>query len=240
MLYYDEESSSVKSEQVSLILCQHCLISFQEREGDVFSMVRERIKKGKGHIRRGGVDYLAYALIDAIVDHYFIILEILGEQIEELEETLVADPTPETLEAIHHMKKEMIYLRKQVWPLREVVAGMRRGEVGLIGEAIDVFLADVYDHTVHVIDTIESLRDILSGMLDIYLSTVSNKMNEVMKVLTIMATIFIPLTFIAGVYGMNFKYMPELEWHWGYFGALSVMVGVTVLLVFYFKKKTWL
>ncbi|MDY6838428.1 MAG: magnesium/cobalt transporter CorA [Thermodesulfobacteriota bacterium] len=240
MLHYDKESSSVKSEQVSLILCQHCLISFQEREGDVFSMVRERTKKGKGHIRKGGVDYLAYALIDAIVDHYFIILETFGEQIEELEEALVTSPTSEILESIHHMKKEMIYLRKQVWPLREVVAGLRRGEIALIRESTNIFLADVYDHTVHVIDTIESLRDVLSGMLDIYLSTVSNKMNEVMKVLTIMATIFIPLTFIAGVYGMNFKYMPELEWHWGYFGALSIMVGVAVFMVFYFKKKTWL
>jgi len=240
MLYYDKESGSVKSEQVSLILCQHCLISFQEREGDVFSLVRERIRKGKGHTRKGGVDYLAYALIDAVVDHYFIILETFGEQIEELEEALVTSPTPEILESIHHMKKEMIYLRKQVWPLREVVASLRRGEIALIRESTNIFLADVYDHTVHVIDTIESLRDVLSGMLDIYLSTVSNKMNEVMKVLTIMATIFIPLTFIAGVYGMNFKYMPELEWHWGYFGALSVMVGVGVLMVFYFKRKTWL
>jgi magnesium transporter len=240
MLYHDKESRTVRSEQVSLILCPTCLISFQEREGDVFDLVRERIKKGRGHMRKGGPDYLAYALIDAIVDHYFAILETFSEDIESLEAALLTNPTPETLESIHTMRREMIYFRKQVWPLRELVGSLRRGESSLVQESTVVFLGDVYDHTIQVIDTIESLRDVLSGMLDLYLSTVSNKMNEVMKVLTIMATIFIPLTFIAGIYGMNFKYMPELEWHWGYFAALSLMVGVAVLMFFYFKRKTWL
>lgn len=240
MLAYEEKEGHIRAEQVSFVLGPNLLISFQERVGDVFSGVRERLRKGKGRIRKAGADYLAYALLDAVVDQYFIILETFGEKLESTEEELLSEHTQQTLEAIHTMKREMIFFRKQVWPLREVLGGLVRGEVSLISQATGMYLRDVYDHTIQVIDTIESLRDVLSGMLDIYLSTVSNKMNEVMKVLTIMATIFIPLTFIAGVYGMNFKYMPELEWHWGYFGALSVMVGVGVLMVFYFKRKTWL
>jgi magnesium transporter len=240
MLFHDKEIGGIKSEQVSMVLRENCLITFQEMEGDVFTMVRERLRNGKGHLRKRGVDYLAYALIDAVVDYYFIILETLGEDIEELEEELMTLPTPETLERIHHMKKEMIYLRKQVWPLREVVSGLRRGEISLIHQSTNIFLADLYDHTIQVIDTIESLRDLLSGMVDLYLSTVSHRMNEVMKVLTIMATIFIPLTFVAGIYGMNFKYMPELEWRWGYFLALSFMVGMAALMIFYFRKRKWL
>jgi len=240
MLAYDEKEGHIRAEQVSFVLGPNLLISFQEQVGDVFSGVRERLGKGKGRIRKAGADYLAYALLDAVVDQYFIILETFSEKLESTEEELLGAYTQQTLEAIHTMKREMIFFKKQVWPLREVLGGLVRGEVSLISQATGMYLRDVYDHTIQVIDTIESLRDILSGMLDIYLSTVSNKMNEVMKVLTIMATIFIPLTFIAGVYGMNFKYMPELEWHWGYFGAWSVMVGVGVLMVFYFKRKTWL
>jgi magnesium transporter len=240
MLAYDEKEGHIRAEQVSFVLGPNFLISFQERVGDVFSGVRERIRKGKGRIRKAGADYLAYALLDAVVDQYFIILETFGEKMESTEEELLGEYTEQTLEAIHTMKREMIFFRKQVWPLREVLGGLVRGETSLISQTTGMYLRDVYDHTIQVIDTIESFRDVLSGMLDIYLSTLSNKMNEVMKVLTIMATIFIPLTFIAGVYGMNFKYMPELEWHWGYFVALSVMVGVAVLMVFYFKRKTWL
>jgi magnesium transporter len=240
MLYYDEEESQVTSEQVSLILGSGFLISFQEQAGDVFDTVRERIRKRKGRIRKGGADYLAYALMDAIVDQYFLIMEIFGEKIEALEEELVENPTARTLETIHAMKREMIYFRKQVWPLREVIGGLTRGEYSLISDTTGLYLRDVYDHTIQVIDTLESLRDILGGMLDLYLSTISNRMNEVMKVLTIIATIFIPLTFIAGIYGMNFKYMPELEWHWGYFTVWGVMVLVVVVMFAYFKKKMWL
>ena len=240
MLYYDRKESQVTSEQVSLILGSNFLISFQEREGDVFQSVRERIRKGKGHIRKAGADYLAYALMDAVVDQYFLIMEIFGEKMEGLEEELIEDPTTQTLEIIHAMKREMIYFRKQVWPLREVIGGLTRGEYSLVSETTGLYLRDVHDHTIQVIDTLESLRDILGGMLDLYLSTLSNKMNEVMKVLTIMATIFIPLTFIAGIYGMNFKYMPELEWHWGYFVVWGIMVCTVVAMVVYFKKKTWL
>ena len=206
----------------------------------MFDAVRERIRKGKGRIRKHGCDYLAYALMDALVDNYFVVLETLGEQMEALEEDLIDKPTPEVLENIHYMKQEMIFLRRLIWPLREVVGGLARGEIALVSESTIVFLRDVYDHTVQVIDTIESYRDILAGMLDIYLSTVSNKMNEVMKVLTIIATIFIPLSFVAGIYGMNFKYMPELEWRWGYFMALGVMLTIFAGLLMYFRKKEWL
>jgi magnesium transporter len=240
MLYYDEKETQVTSEQISLVLGSNFLISFQERVGDIFEGVRDRIRKKKGRIRKSGADYLAYALMDAIVDHYFVIMEKFGEKIEALEEELVGNPKAQTLETIHTMKREMIYFRKQVWPLREVAGGLARGEFALISESTGVYLRDVYDHTIQVIDTLESLRDVLGGMLDLYLSTISNRMNEVMKVLTIMATIFIPLTFIAGIYGMNFKYMPELEWHWGYFMVWGIMVTVVIAMVAYFKKKTWL
>jgi len=240
MLYYDAKEKEVRAEQFSLILGSNFLISFQERVGDVFEMVRERIRKGKGHIRKAGADYLAYALMDAIVDQYFIIMEIFGDKMEALEEELVENPTGRTLETIHTMKREMIYFRKQVWPLREVVGGLVRGEFSLISESTAVYLRDVYDHTIQVIDTVESLRDVLGGMLDLYLSTISNRMNEVMKVLTIIATIFIPLTFVAGIYGMNFKYMPELEWHWGYYMIWGVMAVVVVTMVVYFKRRAWL
>ena len=187
-----------------------------------------------------GADYLAYALIDAIVDHYFIILEKLGERIEFIEEALVTHPTTETLKEIHSLKREMIFLRKAVWPLREVISGLTRGESPLIQESTRVYLRDVYDHTIQVIDTIETFRDMVSGMLDIYLSSVSNRLNAVMKVLTIIATIFMPLTFLAGVYGMNFKHMPELEWRWGYPALWLVMIGIGVFMLVYFRKKKWL
>jgi magnesium transporter len=240
MLYRDEESEDIISEQISIILTPHVVLSFQEREGDVFAPVRDRIRSGKGRIRKMKADYLAYALIDAIVDHYFIVLEQLGDRIESMEADLVTDPKPETLQAIYNMKNEVIYLRKSIWPLREVVSGLERGESPLIRKATTVFLRDVYDHTIQVIDTIETFRDMVSGMLDIYLSSTSNRMNEVMKVLTIIATIFIPLGFLAGLYGMNFDHMPELHWPGGYFIALAIMALVAVSMLVYFRNKKWL
>jgi len=240
MLYHDEREDAMVGEQVSLLLGPNYVISFQEREGDIFNPIRKRIRNSKGHIRKGGADYLAYALLDAIVDNYFVILEKLGEKIESLEEELVTNPRPEILQAIHTLKRDLIFLRKSVWPLREVINGLERGESPLITEPTGIYLRDVYDHTIQVIDTIETYRDMVSGMLDIYLSSLSNRMNEVMKVLTIIATIFIPLTFIAGIYGMNFKYMPELEWHWGYFLVLLVMIIIIAFMVFHFKRKKWL
>ena len=240
MLYHDEKENEINVEQVSLILGSNFVISFQEREGDVFNPIRERIRNGKGRIRKMGADYLAYALIDAIVDNYFIILEKIGERIEDMEEGLVTNPVPETLQAIHKSKRDIIFLRKSVWPLREVISGLERTGSLLIKESTDVYLRDVYDHTIQVIDTTETFRDMISGVLDIYLSSISNKMNEVMKVLTMIATIFIPLTFMAGIYGMNFKYMPELGWRPGYFAVLSVMVIMSIGMLIYFRKKKWL
>ncbi len=240
MLYFDEEEYEIMAEQVSIILGPNFVLSFQEKEGDVFNAVRERIRNGKGRIRKRGPDYLAYALLDAVVDHYFIILENLGGEIEGLEEDLLGEPSTETMQDIHELKREMIHFRRSVWPLREIVNRFERSESPLIKDSTTPFLRDVYDHTIQAIDTIETYRDMLSGMLDLYLSSVSNRMNEVMKVLTIIATIFIPLTFIAGIYGMNFAYMPELGMRWGYPAVLTVMVLIGVTMAFYFKRKRWL
>jgi magnesium transporter len=240
MLDQNNKGNEIVTEQISLILGPNFVFSFQERAGDTFDQIRERIRNSKGRIRKMGADYLAYTLLDSIVDNYFIILEKLGEKIEFLEEELVTRPIPETLQAIHHLKREMIFLRKAVWPLREVVGSMERGEPPLVKETTRIYLRDVYDHTIQVIDTIETFRDMVSGMLDIYLSSVSNRLNAVMKVLTIIATIFMPLTFIAGIYGMNFKYMPELEWYWGYPAVWLVVVIIGISMLIYFKKKRWL
>jgi magnesium transporter len=240
MLTYNDEDHQLKMENISLILGSTFVITFQEVEGDIFAPVRERLRKGKGRIRKGGGDYLAYALIDAIVDHYFIVLEKIGDDVESLEEELLANPSPQTLHTIHKLKRELIFLRKSVWPLREVISALERGEVGLIQEKTTIFLRDVHDHTIQVIDTVETLRDMVSGMLDVYLSSLSNRMNEVMKVLTIIATIFIPLTFIAGIYGMNFKHMPELDWQWSYPLLWLLMVGVFISMLLFFRKKKWL
>lgn len=238
MLDYDGDE--IGTEQVSVVFGPDYVLSFQERESDVFDAVRERIKNSKGRIRKSGPDYLAYALLDAVVDNYFVILEQIGEKVGSLEEDLIEDPKPETLQSIHEMKREMIILRKSVWPLREVVNGLARGDSKLVRQSTGVFLKDVYDHTIQVIDAVETYRDVLSGMLDLYLSTVSNRMNEVMKVLTIIATIFIPLTFVAGIYGMNFQFMPELGWHWSYPLVWLVMVIVALSMVAFFKRKKWL
>lgn len=236
----NDKLNEIITEQISFIVSSNFIISFQEKIGDVFNPIRERIRSGTGRIRKMGADYLVYALLDSIVDNYFAILEKVGEKIEFLEEKLITQPTSETLQIIHHLKKEMIFLRKAVWPLREVISGLERGESPLIQQKTGIFLRDVYDHTIQVIDTIESFRDMVSGMLDIYLSSVSNRLNQVMKVLTIIATIFMPLTFMAGVYGMNFKHMPELEWRWGYPLVLLIMLSVGGLMLTYFRRKKWL
>jgi magnesium transporter len=240
MFSYEDKSNEILIEQVSLILGPNFVLSFQEDVGDVFDPIRERIRNGKGKIRKMGADYLVYTLLDAIVDNYFIILEKIGEQIEFIEERLIINPASDTLNTIHKLKREMLFLRKSVWPLREVISSMERVESSLIKGSTKIYLRDVYDHNIQIIDTIETLRDMLSGMLDIYLTSISNRLNAVMKVLTIIATIFMPLTFLAGIYGMNFKYMPELEWKWGYPLILFVMFAIGVSMLFYFKRKKWL
>jgi len=236
----EEDMEEIIVDQVSIILGSNFLLSFQEREGDVFDSIRGRLRKPDSRIRKSGVDYLAYSLTDAVIDYYFVILESFGEKVEALEDELISNPRPETLHTIQRYKRDMILLRKAVWPLREMINGMQKVESGLINESTQIYLRDVYDHTIQVIDSIEAFRDILSSMLDVYLSSVSNKMNDIMKVLTIIATIFIPLTFIAGVYGMNFEYMPELRWKMGYPGVMAFMLLIGISMFAYFKKKKWL
>lgn len=240
MLSYRDGTDQIESEQVSLILGSNFLISFQEAPGDVMAPVRERIEKGKGRIRKAGCDYLAYALIDAVVDHYFIVLEAFGERIEDLEAELLSDPTPNSLQHLYAMKRDVIFFRKQVWPIRELLNRLVKEESPLIDKSVDVFISDVYDHTIQIIDTIESFRDLMAGLLDIYLSTISNRMNAIMKMLTIMATIFIPLSFIAGIYGMNFEYMPELKWHWAYPTLWAIFISIFLGMLAWFKSKKWL
>ncbi|MFX1250554.1 MAG: magnesium/cobalt transporter CorA [Promethearchaeota archaeon] len=240
MLDYEVEREEIVIEQVSLILSENIVLSFQERTGDVFNPVRDRIIHKKGIIRRKKADYLVHALIDVIVDHYFIILEKLQEKIEILEEELVTNPMPQTLQKIHSLRTNMIFVRKAIWPLREVISLLQRGGSRFIQEDTQKYIRDVYDHTIQVIETVETLRDVVSAMLDIYLSSVSNKMNEVMKVLTIIATITIPLTVISGIYGMNFQFMPERDWIFGYPFALSLMGLVVIIMLVYFWRKKWL
>jgi magnesium transporter len=248
MLYFAKEEENpeeevleeVISEQMSIVLGRNFVLSFQESLGDVFDPIRERIRKGKGRIRKAGPDYLAYALMDAIVDQYFVILEAFGDELEDLEDEILGKPTPANIQTMHDIKRELIYIRKSSWPMRELITGLQRDEGGLIKPDTKIYLRDLYDHTIQIIDTIEVYRDVVSSMFDIYLSTLSNRLNEVMKVLTIISTIFIPLTFLAGVYGMNFKYMPELDWKIGYPIALGMMGTTALLLLMFFRHKRWI
>jgi len=239
MLSYSEKNNGLESEQISLIFGKNFLISFQEKEGDVFDLIRDRLRNARGRIRKTGADYLSYALVDATIDNYFSILEKFGERITHIEEELVADPSPKTVQSINRLKRELIFLRKSIWPLREVISGLTRGETTLVKKETVVYLRDIYDNTIQVIDTIETSRDMVSGMLDIYLTSASFKMNEIMKILTVIATIFIPLTFITGIYGMNFNNMPEISWQWGYLTILGLMFAMAVSMLAYFKKKNW-
>jgi magnesium transporter len=240
MITFDEEAKELVAEHVSLVVGAGYVLAFLENEGDVFQPIRQRIASGKGRIRKMKSDYLAYALMDAIVDNYFAVLEDLGDQIDDIEEEVVESPTVQTLRTMHRLKRELIFLRRSVWPMREVVNTILRDESELVCDETRIFLRDLYDHSIHVIDTVETLRDIVAGMLDVYLSSVSNKLNQVMKVLTVMSSIFIPLTFVAGVYGMNFKYMPELEMSYGYPAVMVGMLIVAVGLLAMFRRKEWL
>lgn len=236
-------AAGYEAEQVSLILGSNYVISFAENppgERDVSAAVYDRVSGGRGKICRLGADYLFYALLDSIVDHYFLVLEHLGEKIEVLEGQIVSQPHAGLLHELHELKHDMLFIRKSVWPMRELVSVLERGESSFINQTTIIYLRDIYDHVIQVIETVEIYRDMLSGMFDIYLSGVSNRMSEVMKMLTIISTIFIPLTFIAGVYGMNFTHMPELEWEYGYPLVLAVMLLISLLMVRYFRKKQWL
>jgi len=240
MIECDRDGTGLTADQLSLIIGPNFVLSFQETPGDCLGPVRERIRGGKGRIRKLGPDYLAYALIDAVVDNYFFVLEKLGERIDGLEEDLITNPRREILHEIHLLKREMIDLRKALWPLRETVSGLERMESPLIKKTTIVFLRDLYDHTIQVVDTVESFREILTSMLETYLSSVSNRMNEVMKVLTIISTIFIPITFLVGVYGMNFKHMPETGWRWSYPVVWAVILASVGGMLHFFRRKKWL
>ena len=238
MINYDSE---VISEQLSIVLLENTVISFQEPQGgDAFDIIRNRLRQCKGRVRKLGADYLFYALIDAVVDCYFTVIEKIGDKVEEIEVEIMNEPKKESLNHLYRMKREIIFLRKQVWPLRDMIANLIRSETKFITPNTQLFLRDVQDHSTRIIDTVETYRDLLSGIMDIYLSTNANKMNEVMKLLTIMSSIFIPVTFIAGVYGMNFEFMPELKSPYGYAAVWAVMLSVIGSLIFYFKRKKWM
>lgn len=240
MIYYNEEKREVVTEQVSLVLVDNYVFCFQEFKGDVFDGIRERISTAKGNIRKLGADYLMYAIIDSIVDSYFIILEKLGDNAEEIEHKLMEEPEKEILQNIYNTKRELIYLNNSVWPLREVIGNLTRTDSKLIGENTQLYLNDIHDHIMQIVDVIDSYRDIMSGMLDTYLSSISNRTNDVMKTLTIFSSIFIPLTFLAGIYGMNFKYFPELGIPWAYPAFWVITVVMIILMLLYFRRKRWL
>lgn len=240
MLTYDVSASQLKNEQVSLVWGKGWLLSFQEHPGDVFEPVRNRLRNGQGRIRGWGADYLAYALIDTLIDHYFVVLEQISERTETVEEQLLEELEGSLQQDINTMRRSLIGMRRHVWPVRELVSQLERSETPLITKQTRLFLRDAYDHAVQTIDLVESLRDVLSGLMDLFMTTLSNRMNEVMKVLTVMGSIFIPLTFIAGIYGMNFANMPELQWPWGYPVLMGVMVVMAAGLLLYFKRKNWI
>ncbi|MDO8642150.1 MAG: magnesium/cobalt transporter CorA [Candidatus Woesearchaeota archaeon] len=242
MIYVHHSTHQLVEEQVSIIIGPNYIFTFQEKsdDADVFDLIRNRIRQGKASVRENGPDFLAYSLIDAIVDHYFIVLEKISERIETIEETLLVNPTADTLRSIHELKRQTIKIRKSLWPLREVILGLERLGSGLIKKQTMPYLRDVYDHTIQLIDTIETQRDVMGGMIDVYLSSTSNKLNEVMKFLTVIGTIFIPITWITGIYGMNFRHFPELEWKYSYFVVVGIMITIAFCMMLYFKKKKWL
>jgi magnesium transporter len=240
MAILDRTTQRFFTEQVSFILGSHYLLTIQEEpDNDCFSPVRDRIRAAKGQIRKMGEDYLLYALVDAVIDGFFPVLEVYGEQLELLEDEVVANPTYQTLEKIHYMKRELLTLRRAIWPQRDAINSLIRDGSDLISDDVRIYLRDCYDHTVQVLDMVETYREVASSLMDVYLSSVGNKMNEIMKFLTVISSIFIPLTFIAGVYGMNFENMPELKTRVGYFVCLAVMAIVAIGLALFFWRQGW-
>jgi len=240
MMKIHEERQELENQQVSIVLKAGVIILFLEGNGDVFEGVRERIRKKNPRIRSMGSDYLCYALLDQIVDSYFVILEATDSELDDLDEELLKNPNTRTLHKIQHLRQEIILLKKVIWPTREVMSQFRHMNTPLIQDATKLYMQDLYDHSIQIIDTIESFRDIAAGLLDIYLSNLSHRMNEIMKVLTIVSTLFVPLTFISSLYGMNFKYMPELQWRWGYPIVLAIMATVALGMLRYFRTKRWI
>ncbi|WP_242132881.1 magnesium/cobalt transporter CorA [Aestuariivivens marinum] len=240
MLYYDSNERMV-SEQVSFVLGKHYVLTFQEAEGDVFDGVRDRIRQAKGRVRNMQADYLLYILMDAIVDHYFSVIELLGNKIEDLESDIfTGNINDDATKNIQNLKREILRVRRSIFPLREVINRIEKNENTLIHKKTITYYRDIYDHLIQVSENIDIYREMIWSLMDMYMTTISNKMNEVMKVLTIMASIFIPLTFIAGIYGMNFNYIPELQFKYGYFTVWGVMIVIFLAMLYYFKRKKWL
>ncbi len=240
MLLWNAKSLKFSIKQMSLIVGKDFVLSFQECETDFFSAIQQKLCNIKNQrLREQGTDYLAYRLIDAVIDQYFVVLEGLGNQIEDVEERIIANPTPQNSRTLYQLKRQMLQLRKAIWPMREAISHLLQAENDIMTSFTHVYLRDVYDHAVQAIDTIENFRDMLSSMLDVYLSSLTNRMNEIMKVLTIISTFFIPMTFIASIYGMNFDNMPELHWRWGYPVTLGMMVLIGALMLNYFRRKKW-
>lgn len=239
-MIHEKRHHLAEFEQVSLVLKKNIVITFQEDAEDIFNPVRERIENSKWRIRSRKSDYLTYALIDTVVDHYFAIMEHLGQRVEDIESQVLHNQNDHTLGEIYKLKRELVAMRRAIWPLREVISQLHKSESKVIEQGTKFFIRDLYDHMVQVMDTVDNFREMGSGLLDTYLTNVSNKMNEVMKVLTIIATIFIPLTFIAGIYGMNFQRMPELAWQWGYFAVLGIMGVVAIAMIIFFRRKKWI
>ena len=247
MVNYDAKNREVWLEQVSFVLGENYLLTVQEEpQQDCFTPVRDRLAKSKGIIRQQKADYLTYALWDSIIDSYFPVLEVYSERIEELEVLVLSQPTETTLSEIHHIRRELLSLRRAIWPQRDVLNILIRDGHPLLNERVLRYLKDCYDHTIQIIDTIEIYRELASGLMDVYLSAVSNKMNQVMKLLAVISTVFIPLTFVAGVYGMNFNTqvspwnMPELDWYWGYPLCIVIMLAIAISLIIYFQRLGWL
>ena len=240
MLSFDDEENAINSEQLSIVLKGNTIVTFIEDKGDIFDGLRERIRKGNFKLRRSGADYLLYSLLDTLVDNYFVVLEKIGDKLEDLEVRMLDEAVREDLQELHKSKRDLIYLRKYIWPLREVISSLSKGDSLHLEGNTALYLRDVYDHCIHVIDTLETFREVSSGLMDVYLSSISNKMNAVMKTLTIISTIFIPLTFLVGVYGMNFEFMPELHETWAYPAVWILMAALASIMLIWFRKKRWL
>ncbi len=238
MMYFEDDQ--LHQEQVSIVFNDKFIFSFQESERKIFSPIKERLEIENTRMRKSGPDYMAYAIMDIIIDYYFEVLETINNRIEEIEGILWSESNDDTLSDIHHTRRQLIQFRKNAWPLRDNMNAMLRDESPFVKDETKLFLRDVYDHTVQIIDNLDNNRELVAGLHDMYMTNISNKMNEVMKVLTIIATIFIPLTFVAGIYGMNFDYMPELHWEWSYPTVWGFMIIATIGMVFYFRKKKWL
>lgn len=239
MIQANSNEMGFESEQVGFVLGHNYLLTFQEDEEDCFESVRYRIKENQGKVRQKGADYLLYLLLDALIDHYFPVLEDYGDRIENLEDKLVTHPHHKYLEEVYSVRRELLSLRRAIWPLRNVTDSLIRGHYPIISDEVSFYLRDCYDHVVQLLDIVETYRELASSLMDVYLSSMSNRTNEIMQFLTVISTIFIPLTFIAGVYGMNFKYMPELDWKWGYFICLTLMASIAIALLYFFHRQGW-